>query len=100
MFDKVVDVFAKTREVLLHRRGRDDGGHRDPLVPIYIAIDAREVEEKCREADEEQGQHHSEGDKEFLPDGEMTEPAGGRPLHTATLSQGRYRCQQPVTAWI
>jgi hypothetical protein len=81
-----VDVLAKTGEVLLHRCGGDDGGHRDSLVAIHIAIDAREVEQKCRKAEEEQGQHYSEGDKELLSDGEMAEPVGGRSLHAATVS--------------
>ena len=83
---------------MLHRRSGDDGGYRNPLVAIHIAIDTREVEQERRETNEEQGQHHCEGDKKLLSDGEMAEPAGERSLHAATLSQGRYWCQQPAAA--
>jgi len=76
MFDEVVHVGLHVGEVAEHLRRRDDAGNGDPLMAFDIPVHSGEIEERCTETPDEQDEDKAERKREFLADGEATEPTG------------------------
>ena len=81
MFNQMVDLLQHVEERLLCRRGRHNGGDGDPLMPIDVTVDAGEIDQDGRQAEDEQCDNEAERQEKLFPDRQMAKPAGGSAAH-------------------
>ena len=78
---KMVDLLQHVEERLLRRGGRDDGGDGDPFMPIDVTVDAGEIDQDGRQAEDEEHDNEAERQEKLFPDRQMAKPTGGNAAH-------------------
>ena len=91
MFNQMVELFQHVEERLLRRGGRYDGGDGDPLMPIDVTVDAGEIDQDGRQAEDEDCDNEAERQEKLFPDRQMAKPTGGSAAHRVPYHSEKLR---------
>ncbi len=86
VFHDEMDVLSEAGQMLSHLGRVHHGGNGNSLVPVHVTVDMKQVQQQRGETQQKDRQNEAEWHQKFLPDGEVTEPAGWQSCHGASLS--------------
>ena len=88
-------LLEHVRDRLLHGRGSDDGGHRDPLVAVDVAVHSGQIKECGAEGEDEEEDDEAERQEQLLADRQVPKPT----IECATHGV-RYHSRCDPTRWV